>query len=558
VVIIAFFGGLALFLYGITMMSDYLKKATGSKFKNIIQKAVNTPIKGILIGTLVTAVTNSSSGVVVLVIGMVRAGLMTSAQSAGIIMGANIGTTITAFIVSLEIGEYAYAIVFIGVLGLFFKNKKIANTCGIITGFGILFVGLNLMGDKMKELISIYPTQTNSLFKTFSKDTFFGNISGFLFGTGFTSIIQSSSVTTAIIQKLYNLNTPGAEIISLKATLALILGANLRTTITGLLATIGGNAESKKTALFHVFFNLFGVIAFMIGLHQYYLLMQFIEDKFLSPYSMVTIAHAHLIQNVVSTVVLVFFINHLVKLCEVIVKEEKKEKVELNFDEKLIEQSPAMALELVKKSIYQLFLIANEYFGKTKEFSFKKNNSYIEEANTYEMIIDELDYKIHNYLIKIIRQDVLISETEDLSKFLDITKNLERIGDHLTNITEFFEIRYESNHNLSDEGKDDLISLYDLLEKMFKEIEKSLKLDYSYMPKEVLKIEVKLDELEKESRFKYLSRLKKGEFDFFQTSNFTDILSDLERIGDHLNNIASVIIDPMQENIIYTGIKSEH
>ncbi|VEU80549.1 Na/Pi cotransporter family protein [Haploplasma axanthum] len=555
--IIMFLGGIALFIFGITLMSDYLKKASGNRFKTIIDKAVNTPLKGILVGTLITAITNSSTGVVVLVIGMVRAGLMTSAQSVGIIMGANIGTTFSAFIISLPIGKYAYAILFVGVICLFLKNKKSVNIGGILTGIGMLFLGLNVMGDGMEKLISLHPAATDSLFQTFSKTSFGGTMSGFLFGTVFTAIIQSSSAATAIIQKLYSLNDPanGIVTLSLRGVLPIILGANLGTTLTGMIAAVGGNDESKRTAWIHVVFNLLGVVVFMIGIHPYYLVTQMIENKFLSPYSMATIAYAHLIQNIVSTVLLMFFIKQIVQLTEWIVPPKNDKKIELVFDEKLIEQSPGVALDFIQKAIFQLSTLVYEYFESTRNYSFTKNNKHLEEADTYEMIIDELDAKIHNYLIKIIRQGDMSHESEDLSKYLDITKDLERIGDHLTNITEFFSIRYDSNHELSIEGKKDMLNLYNLVDKMFISVKTSIESGYTYLPKDVLEIEKEVDILEENARLNYLQRLKVGEFDFAQTSNFTDILSDIERIGDHLNNIASSIIDPMQEDVKYTGLK---
>ncbi|MDY0277105.1 MAG: Na/Pi cotransporter family protein [Acholeplasma sp.] len=551
--IVKFLGGIALFIYGITLMSDYLKKASGNRFKTFIDKAVNTPLKGILVGTIITAITNSSTGVVVLVIGMVRAGLMTSAQSVGIIMGANIGTTFSAFIISLPIGEYAFIFLFIGVILLFIKNKKVVNVGGVLTGIGMLFIGLNIMSDGIKPL-----TETKfaeDMFRSFSRESFGGTMLGFIFGTVFTAVIQSSSAATAIIQKLYSLNGTGIETITLRGALPIILGANLGTTLTGLFASFGGNDESKRTAWIHIIFNLLGVLVFMIGIHPYYLATQWIEDRFLSPYSMASIAYAHLIQNIVSTVLLAFFINQIVAFTEKIVPVKDNKKVELVFDEKLIEQSPSVALEFIQKAILQLNNMVNDYFVIVKEFSFNKNLKLLEEANTYEMIIDELDSKIHNYLIKVIRRGVKGNESEELTRYLDISKDFERIGDHLTNIMEFFTIRYDANHELSIEGKKDLLNLYGLIEKMLASIKKSIESEYEYLPKDVLEFEKNVDLLEEEARLNYVQRLKSGEFEFEQTSNFTDILSDIERIGDHLDNIAESIINPLLAEANYTGLK---
>lgn len=554
--IMAFIGGVSLFIYGISNLSEYLKSLSGSKFKQVIDKVVDNIFTSILIGAMLTAIVQSSSAIVVIVIGMVRAGLLNSKQSVGLIMGANIGTTVSAFIVSLPISDYASLILLVGLIMTFLKDKKTKNIGGIILSLGLLFLGLNIMGDGVKPLIDTEFAQ--NLFTSVSRPTFGGTILGFLFGTGFTAVIQSSSAITAIVQKLYSMNTATLTTITLRGALPIVIGANVGTTITGVLASLGGNEESKRTALVHIIFNFIGALIFLSLIHPFYLVTQFIETNILrTQYSMASLAFAHLIQNTVTTLVLVGFVSQIVKLTELIVPYKQGKVQELNFDFKLIDQSPMVALEFTKVAVDRLKQNVLEYFYLTKEYSFNKNNKAVQEANTYEMIIDELDGKIHNYLIKIMRKGVLDKEARALTRLLDVTKDLERIGDHLSNIVEFFEIRYDQGHDLSKQGYEDLINLYEVLEEMLLDVSNSINNDFNILPTKVNSLEKKVDELEKNAREAYVNRLKSGEFDFFTTSNFTDILSDLERIGDHLNNIASSIIDPSLKDKEITGLKGK-
>src|SRR5690625_1157981 len=542
-----FLGGIALFLYGTTIMSDYLKKASGNKFKTIIEKVVDNPISAVLVGVLITAISGSSSAIIILIIGLVRAEIINSKQSVGLILGANIGTTISAFIISLPISDYAYLMLFIGVVLMFLKSRKSKNIGGVLVGISLLFVGLNIMNDGVKPIIE------KGFAAKYFNETFIGIITSFSFGAIFTAIIQYSSASIAIVQKLYAMNTEVASI-TLKAAIPILIGANIGTTITGLIASIGGNSESKKAAYTHVLINLFGAVLFLGMLSPFSKFVLSFETKFLTQYSMATLAFAHLFIKIGTVLVLFFFIDYIVKLTEKMVKvEEVKEK--FVFDDKIIEQAPAIALDLSRRAIKYLANLVYEYFILTKEYSFEYNENSSETSNEYEKEIDELNGNIHNYLIKIIRKGIDRNDINELSSLLDITKDLERIGDHLTNIIEFFNIRYEKGHSLTNEGKEDLKEIYVVLNEMMLEIIKSIDYDFTYIPKNIVELEELVDKLEQQAKDNYGRRLKEGLFDFYQTSNYTDIISDLERIGDHLFNINHAIIDPMFEKTEITGLK---
>ncbi len=544
--LMAIFGGLALFIFGINLMSDSLKAAAGSKLKLFIEKSTNTPFKGILVGLLLTVLIQSSSGTTALMIGLLRAGLMTLPQSVGVILGANIGTTVTAFIIGLPIAKYGLWFAGLGVIMTFIKRRKIHHLGGVLVGLGLLFFGLQTLSSGLRPL-----SQTESaemMFRTFSNNWFLGT----LFGTLFTAIVQSSSAAIGILEKLYELNAFGVETISLKGAIPILLGANIGTTITAMLASIGGNTESKRAATIHVLFNVFSAVVILLILKPYTFVIQGIENLFLQPYSMLTIAFAHAFQNVFMTIVMYLFIKHLIQLSKIIVKDPHGKQLppEEMFDETLIKESPTLALEYVKRTISYMGAIVKDYFDIVVEYSFKENTKLVEEGFMHEVMIDTYDRKLHDYLIKISRTGLESEDSKKLSRDLDTIKDFERIGDHLTNILEFFMERYEEKVMLSEQGAKDLKTLFDLLSDMLNDTLEAFASNNLELASKVVTYEDLVDDIEERFRYDYIERLKSGQV--MVASNYPDILANLERIGDHLMNIASSVIEPMYipQNII--------
>lgn len=534
------FGGLALFIFGINMMSDSLRAAAGNKLKAIIEKSTNTPLKGILVGIFLTVLIQSSSGTTALMIGLLRAGLMTLPQSVGIIMGANIGTTITAFIIGLPIANYGLYFIFAGFLLTFMKNRRVHHIGGVVLGLGLLFVGLNTMSDGLRPLAR---TQTaEDMFILFSNNWFLGT----LFGTFFTALVQSSSAAIGILQRLYVLNAEGIDSIAITGVIPILLGANIGTTITAFIASIGGNTESKRAAFVHILFNVISAVFFLIILLPYESFIIWLEGRFLEPYSMLTVAFAHAFQNLVMTIILYFFIKQMIYLAKRFVKDKSKRHIpEDMFDEKLINESPVLALEYMQKGILYMGGIVKDYLEITKEFSFKENSKLVEEAYTHEMMIDTYDQKLHDYLIKISQIGLENQDSRRLSRDLDTIRDFERIGDHLTNIIEFFVERYDEKHELSEEGRADLTELYAVLTEMMDTTLNAFASQDLELARKVIEMEDLVDELEEKFRYRYIERLKNGQVTFMISNNFADILANLERIGDHLMNIVSSVIEPM-------------
>lgn len=534
------FGGLALFLFGIGLMSDSLKAAAGNKLKSIIEKTTNTPLKGILVGIVLTLLIQSSSGTTALMIGLLRAGLMTLPQAVGIIMGANIGTTVTAFIIGLPIADFGYIFLGIGVIMTFIGRKRIHHIGGVLTGLGMLFIGLEVMGSGLKPLSDTPAAE--QMFQVFSQNWFLGT----LFGTVFTAVVQSSSAAIGVLEKLYALNAEGINTITLSGAIPILLGANIGTTITAFLASLGGNTESKRAAFIHVLFNVLMTVTFLILLVPYRHFIIWFEETFLTRYSMISIAFAHAFQNIVMTIILYFFIKQMIALAKLVIKDKDKKHIPDDmFDEKLITEAPYLALEVAKRGIMAMGAVIKEYFDIVKSYSFQEIDGLIEEGYTLEMITDTYDIKLHDYLIKISMAGLAKDDSAKLSRDLDTIKDFERIGDHLTNVLEFFKERYTENQLLSEEGTKDLIELYGVLGQMLDDTLESFKNQDVELAKKVVKTEDIIDELEEKFRYRYIERLKNLEVTFVRAANYPDILANLERIGDHLMNIVSSVIEPM-------------
>ena len=431
-------------------------------------------------------------------------------------------------------------ILFVGVIMMFFKNRRVHHIGGVFVGLGMLFVGINTMSDGLKPLASTQLAE--DMFHTFSTNWFLGTI----FGTIFTALVQSSSAAIGVLQKLYFINAEGIESITLNGAIPILLGANIGTTITAFLASLGGNIESKRASFIHILFNVISAVFFIIILIPYEHLIAWVELKFLKPYSMLTIAFAHGFQNLIMTFILFWFIPQLIKLSKLAIKDHRLNQLpEEVFDEKLISESPVLALEFVKKALLYMGSVVQEYFDIVKEYSFKENSKLVQEGYTHEMILDTYDQKLHDYLIKIAGAGISDHDSKKLSRDLDTIKDFERIGDHLTNIIDFFQERYLESQLLSPEGASDLQEIYSVLDRMIKNTIEAFNHQDIDLAKKVVADEDLIDELEEKFRYRYIERLKNKEVTFVKAANYPDILSNLERIGDHLMNVASSVIEPL-------------
>lgn len=533
-IILNLIGGLGIFLYGIYIMGEALKDLAGNRMKAIIEKLTSNPFKGLLVGIIVTIIIQSSSGTTALTIGLVRAGLMSLPQAMGIIMGANIGTTVTAFLIGLKISDYSFLFIGIGALLTFFFNKKMIKDIGLsFLGFGLLFFGMDVMGSGLKDL---------------TKDPWFSNfmlqfsdhpILAVLVGAGLTAVVQSSSATTGIVQKLY-----ASEALKLKGALPMLLGNNIGTTITAVLASIGGSIASKRASVFHVLFNIFGSILFLLILNPYYRLVVEISSWFNANEEM-QIAIAHIIFNVTSAIILIWFVPQLEKLIRKMVPGEDQNYTTFNeelFNEALTENSPVLALEASSKALLHMGSTVDHLFNEAYNYLRSADKKSFDEGKELESIVNALDRSIHDYLIKI-SPTVNEDQTKVLSRHLDTTRDLERIGDHCENILEVSEYIFENKGSFSDEAWEDLNEMFTTVHSM---IEKAIKIIETHdliTAEEILKMEESVDRLEKKARKRHTLRVNEGLCTSEANVNFVEILSNLERIGDHCSNIAEYLLN---------------
>ena len=377
ITIFAIVGGLGIFLYGINLMGDSLKALAGSKLKLIIEKTTNTPLKGIIVGIVITGLIQSSSGTTALTVGLVRAGLMTLPQAIGVIIGANIGTTVTSFLLGLPIKEYALPIMAAGSFLIFFVHtKKYKQLGGVLLGFGMLFFGLDIMGDSLKALVKL-PEFAAALVSVADVP-----VLGLMVGAVSTAIVQSSSATIGILQGLYS---TGA--VPLIGAVAILFGSNIGTTVTAVFASIGGSVAARRTALAHVLFNVIGSLAFMLVLSPYTKIIAWVEANYLGgePVAM-TIFFAHFGFNLINTVIFFFLIKQLVWMVTYMIKGDDN-LIEVDVDmlqDHLIEEAPILALESAKIVVLNMGKITKQMFEGVVEYSFANKKRVLENGEKIE------------------------------------------------------------------------------------------------------------------------------------------------------------------------------
>jgi phosphate:Na+ symporter len=536
--IFAIVGGLGIFLYGINLMGESLRSISGNKLKLIIEKSTNTPLKGIFLGVIITGLIQSSSGTTAITVGLVRAGLMTLPQAVGIILGANIGTTVTSFLIGLKIKEYSLPIMAVGAFLIFFaKNKKLKHIGGVLLGFGMLFFGLETMGSSLKQLTKL-DSFANAL-----QEVAHIPVLGLLVGALTTIIVQSSSATIGILQGLYS---TGA--IPLIGAIAIVLGDNIGTTVTAVLASLGGSVSAKRTAAAHVLFNLVGSTVFMILLVPYTKFIAYLETNVLHNNNPeMTISFAHMSFNIINTFIFFWFIKYLVKaVTKIIPGDDNITSVNMEtLQEDLIEEAPVLALESAKRVVLNMGNAAHEMLKTAIQYSFENNHKYFEDGMQYEEMLDTIDKKAHDYLVKIAQADLSPVDASNQATYVDTIRDFERIGDHCVNLFEFFEERYENRNVFNTKTKAELENLYDFVNETLQLALEAFEKQDKNIAQMVLEREEIIDRLVIKNRKRHIMRISNDKDSEKHDYLYVDILSNVERIGDHCSNIA---INVLQEN----------
>ncbi|MBK5472769.1 MULTISPECIES: Na/Pi cotransporter family protein [Bacillus] len=531
--IFQFIGGLGIFLFGIKYMGDGLQQAAGDRLRDILDRFTTNPLMGVLAGMLVTVLIQSSSGTTALTVGLVSAGFMTLRQAIGVIMGANIGTTVTAFIIGIKIGEYALPIMAVGaILLFFFKNKKVHSVGQVVFGFGMLFFGLELMSAGMKPLRSLESFQ--ELMVSMSDNP----ILGIVVGTVFTLIVQSSSATIGILQELF-----GQGAIDLQAALPVLFGDNIGTTITAVLAAIGTSIAARRAALVHVIFNIIGTIIFTIILIPFTSLIQYFQTSLnLNPE--MTIAFAHGTFNVTNTIIQFPFIA---VLAWIVTKLIRGEDASINFKPQhlnpiFIEQSPAIALTEAQKEIIRMAEFSLDGLKEANQFLNTQDKKHANMATQLEGAINNLDKKIIEYLVLLSEKPLSPTDSEKHSVLAGVVGDIERVGDHVENLVELVDFQISNRVSLSDEALAELNEMLELTISTLQDAINALTNFDTELAQTVIAKERKIDQMERVLRKRHVLRLNERSCSGDASIIFVDMVSNLERIGDHAVNIADGVL----------------
>ena len=545
--IMGLLGGLALFLYGMQMMSNGLEQTARNQMRDILKKITSNRITGVLTGALITAVIQSSSATTVMVVGFVNSGIMNLEQATWIIMGANIGTTITGQLIALDVGAIAPLFAFIGVAAVVFqKNEKLKHVGEILAGLGVLFIGMNMMSSAMKPLAN-EPQFVNMLTKVENP------IVGILMGMVFTAIIQSSSASVGILQAL-----AASGVIGLDSGAFILFGQNIGTCITALLASIGTTTNAKRTTLIHIIFNVFGTIVFTILclITPLISIMQHI-----TPASVPSqIANLHTLFNIVTTLLLLPIVRFLPKAASLILRDRKDEAhpkngmfVKYLLDPKNVHTETTMisviCIEGIRNELSRMTAMAKENVHDSFDVFEHCDEEKFKEVENREEYVDFLNKEISSYITNAITHEATKAGSQIFNSFYTVTSNVERISDHAVNIAGYYKMIHEKNIIFSDNANLEIAEIKDTCDQtMDMLLEK---------PENIVKwhenvtcMEQKIDDMTEHFRNNMYERIQDGKCSDEGSILFSEMLTDFERIGDHALNISNEILKITMKEIV--------
>lgn len=539
-ILLSLAGGLGLFLFGMELMSDSIEKVAGAKLRRILEIFTTNRFMGMIVGIIFTGIVQSSSACTVMVVSFVNSGLMNLYQAAGVILGANIGTTVTSQLISFNLSEYAPIFLLAGVVVMMFcKKENVKKLAEVVVGFGILFVGLSLMSDSMGALKD--DPQIASLLMSLD-NPFLATLVGFLL----TAIIQSSSVTVSIVLLLAS-----KDLLALPITLYIILGCNIGSCVTALLASMTGKKDAKRAALIHFLFNV-------IGTALIYVVLFIAQDQVVNLIQSISsdngrfVANAHTLIKVFQVIVLFPFSKYLVKLaCLCVPGEDKKVGYRENYQLKYIGEkavfNPATAVVDAIKELDRMASLANENLTRAMNALITLDEEDIEEVYEVEKNINFLNHSITDYLVKINQTTLPIEDLKSLGALFHVVNDIERIGDHAENVADAARRRKEENISISKEAQAELGDMLEMVNKIIQySIDMFVKGDEAHL-QDILVLEDMVDEKERELQRAHVERLTRGECTPSAGMIFSDVVSGLERVADHATNIAFAITEEKED-----------
>ncbi len=546
-VLFAFLGGLGLFLFGLRFMSDALQSVAGNSMRSILEQGTRTPLRGVFTGALVTALIQSSSATTVLTVGLVNAQLLTLRQAIGVVMGANIGTTLTAYLIGFNLQDYALPIIGVGaIVYMFFEDKKAKLVGQAIFGFGVLFFGLTIMGQGMKPLKDLpYFIELMTSVQNHSE-------LGVLIGMVFTSIVQSSSATIGVLQELAY---QGA--VTYHQAVPILFGDNIGTTITALLAALGASVAARRTALTHFIFNALGTLIFLplfkIGVFQK-MVMLFTNYIFiLLPGSTgswetlnikLQIAQTHAVFNISNTMIQLPMVAVLAFIVTKLIPDSKEEDLrQVWYIDKRFLNNPAFALSQATRETLRMGEMAREAFSNAIEYFQNHKPKLYQRSMILEESIDRLEREITDYIVLASQKNLTPENSHHAYVILQVLNDIERVGDHCENIIEQADYAIRTGVVFSGQAQVELQTIIDIAGETLDLAMQLFDTKDEKMAHKVIQNEIMLDHLQAEYRRAHIRRLNEGVCNGSNGAVFLDMLSNLERISDHCNNIAHYILD---------------
>lgn len=530
--ILSMAGGLGLFLFGIRTMGDGLENAAGAKLKRMLEVLTGNRFLAVLVGFVVTAIIQSSTATTVMVVGFVNAGMMSLAQAVGVIMGANIGTTVTSLLIALNFSSVAAATVLVGVILMLASKKTVVKNLGaIFTGFGLLFLGIDMMSDSMA------PLRESAGFMNFIvtvSESPLRPLFGIILGIVMTAVLQSSSASVGVLQTLAM-----QGLVPLKFSVFVLFGQNIGTCLTALFSTVGAKKNSKRAAVIHLLFNLIGTgIFILIALLTPY--VEWIEK--LSPDPMAQIAISHIVFNIVSTVVMFPFAKVLVKLSCLLVpgKDDSESEMHCKFIDDRLLNTPPFAVMQVSKEVARMAKLARDNFETSAHALINRSDKDLDKVMENEEIINYLNHHITSYLVKLNALDITDSDSDYIARVFHAINDIERVGDHAINLAEAAQHNIGEGLKFSDPAREELNqlcgSVVTLLERSMAAFDNQSLSDNE--AKGLSDLEEHIDDLTLECQDSHIFRLNRKECNTEAGMLYLNTITDFERVGDHAINIA--------------------
>ena len=541
-------GGLGLFLYGIKLMSSGLQTIAGDRMRIILEKGTKTPIRGVLTGVIVTGLIQSSSGTTVLTVGLVNSGLLTLRQAIGVIMGANIGTTVTAYLIGFKLADYALPIVFVGVLLLCFsKNQKISTIGQSILGFGLLFYGMDIMGNGLQ------PLAHTQLFNDLMAQVDDNPLVGVGIGAGLAAVVQSSAATFGILQELAY-----QHVITYSQAVPILFGDNIGTTVTALIAGIGASVAARRASLTHFIFNVIGTLIFLplflLGIFPWLVenvtnILFFAAGGWDMLNVKMQIAQTHGVFNILNTCIQLPFVAMLAALVTRLIPDHSESPaiVEISkpkyLESRLLNNTP-VALANASREVLHMGNYAGEALTNAANYFFFRHGDDKNQALNLENAVDNLEQAITDYVVKATyNRDISKALSDRSFMILQVVGDLERIGDHAENLVELADYCNENHIGISKEAMDSVKEMVAHVQKAFSDSLLALKTNNAEVAHSVIALDDVIDDMERDLRRGHINRLNEGKCSAGAGAVYLDVLSNLERIGDHAVNIAKCVVE---------------